>query len=224
VGTVADELELKLICCKLRVAVSRFLICTILIHGIGFLQAAEPLLPPFGLKWGDSPNGLVEWALRSSLDQTVKAPASDPRLKVLLVSSPKGPLPGHEATTLEARFIDGRLFEVTLHYTYPGRESTFVRGRFAELKRILAQRHGPLGLGAKTRKQPLEGVSSSSIAYQREPAAGRILMLVLTEVVDTKRGDRSARFSVVYHNGGIVESDAPPVIIRRSEIGSPQKP
>ena len=205
-------------------SVSRFLICTVLIHGICFLQAAEPLLPPFGLKWGEPPDGLVDWALRSSLDQTIKVPASDPRLKVLLVSSPKGNLPGHDATTLEARFIDGMLFEVALHYTYPGRKSSFVRGQFAELKRILAQRHGPLALGAKSRKEPLAGVSSSSIAYQLEPAAGRSLMLVLTEVVDTKHGDRSARFSVVYHNGGIVEDDTPPVIIRRSGVGSPQKP
>ena len=203
---------------------SRFLICSILIHGICFLQAAEPLLPPLGLKWGDSPNGLVGWASRTNLDQTVKAPASDPRLKVLLVSSPQGTLPGHAATTLEARFIDGRLFEVTLHYTYPGRKSSFVRGQFAELKRILAQRHGPLALGAKRRKEPLAGVSSSSIAYQLEPVAGRSLMLVMTEVVDTKRGDRSARFSVIYHNGGIIEDDPPPVIIRRSDTGSPRKP
>ena len=181
-------------------------------------------MPPFGLTWGDSPSSLVEWATRTQLDQTMKVPASDPRLKVLRVSSPKGMLPGHEASVLEARFVDERLFEVALHYTYPGRKSSFVRGQFAELKRILAQRHGPLSLGAKSRKEPLAGVSSSSIAYQLEPAAGRSLMLVMTEVIDTKRGDRSARFSVVYHNGGVVKDDAPPIIIRRDGVDTPGRP
>ncbi|MGC6581323.1 MAG: hypothetical protein ACON4K_03235 [Akkermansiaceae bacterium] len=203
---------------------TRFFICNFLIHGTFVLLAAEPLLPPFGLNWGDSPNGLVEWASRTGLDQTVKAPASDPRLKVLLVSSPKGKLPGHEASVVEARFNHGRLFEVTLHYTYPGRKSSFVRGRFAELKRILAQRHGPLSLGAKSRKEPLAGVASSSIAYQLEPAAGRSLMLVMTEVVDTKREDRSARFSVVYHNSGVIEDESPSVIIRGDGVDTPKKP
>ena len=99
-----------------------------------------------------------------------------------------------------------------------------MRGRFAELKRILAQRHGPLSLGAKSRKEPLAGVASSSIAYQLEPAAGRSLMLVMTEVVDTKREDRSARFSVVYHNSGVIEDESPSVIIRGDGVDTPKKP
>ena len=106
-------------------------------HGVSVLWAAEPLQPPFGLSWGDSPTRLVDWAMRTKLDQTVKAPADQPRLKVLLVSPVRGTLPGHDATTLEARFMDGKLFEVALHYTYPGRNSAFVRAQFAELRKKL---------------------------------------------------------------------------------------
>ena len=188
------------------------------------LWATEPLQPPFGLSWGDSPTGLVEWAVRTSLDQTVKAPAAQPRLKILIVAPAEGTLPGHEATALEARFMEGKLFEVALHYTYPGRESSFVQGQFAELKKILTRRHGPLQIGAKTREKPREGVLTRSTAYQLEPAAGRSLMLVLTEVSDAKRGDSSARFSVIYHNGEVLHAEGPRVIIRRDGVEFPAKP
>ncbi len=190
-------------------------------HGVSVLWAAEPLQPPFGLSWGDSPTRLLDWAMRTKLDQTVKAPADQPRLKVLLVSPARGTLPGHDATTLEARFMDGKLFEVALHYTYPGRKSAFVRAQFAELRKILSHRHGPLQMGAKTREEPLDGVVTRSTAYQIEPAPGSNLMLVMTEVTDAKRGDKSARFSVVYHNGGVLQQEGPRVIIRRDGVDVP---
>jgi hypothetical protein len=49
-------------------------------------------------------------------------------------------------------------------------------------------------------------------------------MLVLTEVSDAKRGDASARFSVVYHNGGVLKDEGPRVIIRRDGVDLPGKP
>ena len=210
---------------RLTAKVRTFLICGFLaLHGVSVLCAADPLQPPFGLSWGDSPTRLVDWATRTKLDQTVKAPAEQPRVKILRVTPAKGTLPGHDATTLEARFMDGKLFEVALHYTYPGRTSTFVRAQFAELKRILAHRHGPLQLGAKTRGEPLDGVATRSTAYQIDPAPGSSLMLVMTEVSDTKRGDQSARFSVVYHNNGALQQEGSRVIIRRDELDLPGKP
>ena len=196
----------------------------VILHGVSGLRAAEPLQPPFGLSWGDSPTRLVEWAVRTSLDQTVKAPAGQPRLKVLLVAPAEGALPGHEATELEARFMDGKLFEVALHYTYPGRKSSFVRGQFAELKKILTRRHGPLQLGAKAQEAPKEGVLTKLTSYRVEPASGRRLLLVLTEVSDAKRGDSSARFSVIYHNGGVLQEEGPRVIIRREGVEFPVEP
>ena len=39
----------------------------------------------------------------------------------MVVKVPKGTLPDHAASSVEARFADGRLFEVAVHYTFPGR-------------------------------------------------------------------------------------------------------
>lgn len=195
-----------------------------MLHGFSGLYGAEPLQPPFGLSWGDSPTRLVDWAVRTKLDQVIKAPADRPRLKVLMVSPAKGTLPGHDATTLEARFMDGELFEVALHYNYPGKNALFVRTRFAALKKILTQRHGPFKLGARGRDEPRDGITTRSTAYQIEPAPGRNLMLVLTEVSDSKRADSSARFSVVYHNGGVLADEGSKVIIRREGVDIPSRP
>ena len=220
-----SSLELQGIWDKINNRVRAFLICGFLVvYGIPVLGATEPLQPPFGLNWGDSPARLVDWAVRKKLDQTIRFPAEDPQLKILEVSPSKGTLPGHDASRLEARFMDGRLFEVCLHYTYPGRNTTFVRGQFAELKRILSQRHGPLKLGAKTRGAPVAGVESQSVAYQLEFRSASSLMLVMTEVSDAKRGDQSARFSVVYHNGGEREQGEEQVIIRKEEQPASREP
>ena len=172
----------------------------------------------FGLSWGDSPARLVDWAVRTNLDQVVKAPAGQPRMKILMVSAAKGSLPGHDATTLEARFLDGRLYEVTLHYNYPGRGADFVRGQFIELKKILTRRHGPFKPDGKKRSAPLGGVVTRSTAFRIEPAADRRLLLVLTDVTDVKRGDSAARFSVVYHSGGQLKEKEPRVTIRRAGV------
>ena len=49
-------------------------------------------------------------------------------------------------------------------------------------------------------------------------------MLVMTEVSDAKRGDQSARFSVVYHNGGEREQGEEQVIIRKEEQPASREP
>ena len=188
------------------------------------LSAAEALPPPFGLAWGDSPTRLVDWAVRTKLDQTVKAPAEKPRLKILMISAAKGALPGHDASVLEARFMDGQLFEVALHYSYPGRKADFVRGQFVELKGILTRRHGAFKPSGNLRDSPRDGIITRSTAYQNEPATKRSLLLVLTEVTDAKRGDAAARFSVVYHSDGVVEDEGPRVIIRRDGVDLPDGP
>jgi hypothetical protein len=48
-------------------------------------------------------------------------------------------------------------------------------------------------------------------------------MLILTETMDTKRGDASARFTVIYHNGGLLKEDSETVIIRRDGVDPPTK-
>jgi hypothetical protein len=92
------------------------------------------------------------------------------------------------------------------------------------LKKILTRRHGAFKPGGVKREAPIEGVITRSTAFQIDPAPGRHLMLVLTEVSDAKRGDASARFSVVYHNGGVLKDEGPRVIIRRDGVDLPGKP
>ncbi len=197
--------------------------CMVIPGAVAQLRAAEPLPPPFGLNWGDAPTLLVDWAVRTKLDQLVKAPADQPRLKILMITAAKGNLPGHEASTLEARFMDGRLFEVAIHYTYPGKKADFVRGQFVELKGILTRRHGSFKPSGDSRERR-DGILVRSTAYRNGPTANRSLMLVLTEVADEKRGDAAARFTVVYHNSGLLRDEGPQVIIRRDGVDLPDGP
>lgn len=159
---------------------------------------AGELSPPFGLEWGGSPARLVDWAKKSELDLLVKSPGDDPEKSILMITPPEGALPGHEATSLEARFQEARLFEVGVHYAYPGRGVDFIESRFIELKRLLSVKHGQFKLAAR-QKDVKDGISTTSEAYHLKPAPGYLLILARTVVVDTKRNDKAMRFSVVYH-------------------------
>ena len=160
--------------------------------------------PPFGRKWGEPPTGLVDWAARFKLDVHVKAPGDRPRVKILMVAPRVGSLPNHESTSLEAHFIDGRLFEVSVHYTYPGESTDHVRARHAALKELLTRHYGPLKFNGR-KNDTQDGITTLSEAFQAEPSPGNMLLLVFTEVRDAKRGDAAARFSVLYHNEGILD-------------------
>lgn len=170
-------------------------------------RGGEPLSPPLDLKWGDSPSWLVGWADRHGMDKNVKAPGSNKRLTILEVGPEAGSLPGHEATSVEARFMDGRLFEVAVHYTYPGRSSDFVKGRFLELKSGLTVRHGKFRFNGKKKPLVKDGIATSSEAWHLEAGEGRMLLLAVTEVKDVKRGDSAGRFSVVYRNEAIIAKE-----------------
>lgn len=183
--------------------------------------AGGGLAPPFGLEWGGSPARLVDWAKRFELDLLVRAPGKDPELSVLLISSAEGSLPGHEATSLEARFRNARLFEVGVHYAYPGRSVAFVESRFVELKRILALKHGEFRLGGQ-QKDVKDGIATASQAYHVEPAPGYLIVLARTEVTDGKRGDKAMRFSVVYRSDRHSRPAADEVAGDRSAAPAPE--
>lgn len=167
-------------------------------------QAADQgrMDPPFNLKWGEPPAGLVDWAARFELDVLVKAPGDRPRVKVLVVSSREGALPNHESTSLEAHFIDGRLFEVSVHYAYPGKTPDHVRVRHDALKDLLAKRYGPLRFNGR-KSSTADGITTLSEAWQIESEQGPVMLLALTEVRDDQRGDAAARFSLLYYNEAI---------------------
>lgn len=181
------------------------------------------LPPPFSLQWGDSPKRIMEWASSAGLDHTVLSPARNPQLKIHKVSSPGGTLPDHEASILEARFTEGELFEVTLHYVYPGKPADVARGKFTLLKRLLTDRHGAFRLGAKETSKT-GGVVTLSTSYRLDRPGGSSLELVLTEITDPQRGDSEALFSVMYHNSAILNRVSPRIVIRRDGVELPEEP
>ena len=162
-------------------------------------RGSGELAPPFGLEWGGSPQRLADWSERFELDLLVKTPGGNPEQSVLMISSSKGALPGHEATSLEGRFREARLYEVGVHYTYPGRGTDFVEARFVKLKRLLARKYREFRLSGR-QKDVKDGISTTSEAYHLEPAPGFLIVLARTVVVDQKRGDKAMRFSVVYRS------------------------
>lgn len=164
---------------------------------LGLAQAV--LTPPFGLKWGDSPERLVEWAGRHSLDVRITLPGKEPALRVLRVQDEKGLLPSSPARAIEARFLAGRLFEVAVHYGLPSDPPDDVLARFEELKRKLAAEHGELAPNQQDRKID-DQFATRTLAFHREPVKGVFLMLALTEIEDLLRQNRKATYSLIYRN------------------------
>lgn len=178
----------------------------LLLAGQGVADEALPL--PLELQWGGNPTRLMALADRFGMDKTVKTPGKDPRRMIVEVGPEKGSLPGHEATSLEARFIGGKLYQLTVHYTYPGRKTDFVRARFLELKKGLSLRHGKFRFDSED-KSAADGITTLSESYHIAMAEGRMLMLALTEYRDEKRADSNARFSVIYHNETVLNEAVP---------------
>src|SRR5690606_9177383 len=82
----------------LRRIVLRLAVAWTLCGGAG---AQAPLEPPFGLKWGDSPEKLISWASRHSLDVNISLPGKQPALRIVSVSGDGGSLPDSPADAVE---------------------------------------------------------------------------------------------------------------------------
>ena len=57
---------------------------------VGRVGAQAVLEPPFGLRWGDSPEKLIAWASRHSLDVTISLPGDQPAIRVVRIQPKKG--------------------------------------------------------------------------------------------------------------------------------------
>lgn len=187
--------------------------------GAGGVLAEDALSAPFSLKWGDGPGRLIQWASATGLDQVIKVPAAEPRLRIFSVSAAGGSLPGHDASTVECRFRDGALFEVAVHYTYPGKSAVEVRDRFVVLKNLLAKRHGKFVARAPKTIGPVWGIRTTQSSFRNDLPGGYFLLLAKTEVADVERGDEAVRFSVVYH-----KNLPAPVEVRRGAEGEGVRP
>lgn len=160
------------------------------------------LEPPFGLQWGDSPEKLIDWAARHTLDVDISLPGDQPALRIVRISARKGALPSTRATAVEGRFHTGRLFEVTVHYAAGDESADQVETRFNTLKRELTNQYGEL-IANRQDRAVQDQFATRRLAYHREPVKGLFLLLAYTEIEDLLRKKREATFSLLYRNDNL---------------------
>ena len=167
--------------------------------GTGGLAAQGVLEPPFGLRWGDSPEKLITWAAKHRLDVTIKLPGDQPALREVRIAPRKGFLPDSQAAAVEGRFLTGKLFELTVHYSDPSASADLMESRFDGLRKQVALEHGPL-LPNQQQRTVADQFVTRTQSFHREPVKGLFLLLAFTEVEDLLRKSKDARFSLIYRN------------------------
>jgi hypothetical protein len=170
-----------------------------LLPASGRVAAQGVLEPPFGLRWGDSPEKLIAWASRHSLDLTITLPGDQPGLRILRIEPRKGFLPETKAGAVEGRFLGGRLFELAVHYFDAQAPAEVMETRFEELRKQVAREHGALLANQQQRSVEDQFVTRTQ-SFHREPVKGLFLLLAYTEVEDLLRKSKDARFSLIYRN------------------------
>ena len=173
------------------------------VGGIGLLLGhahAQALLePPFGLHWGDSPEKLITWASKHSLDVNISLPGDQPAMRVLKIEPKKGFLPDSQAGAVEGRFLSGKLYELTVHYIDPEASADLMETRFYALRKQIVQEQGALLTNQQQRAVEDQFVTRTQ-SFHREPVKGLFLLLAFTEVEDLLRKTKVARFSLIYRN------------------------
>ena len=157
------------------------------------------LEPPFGLRWGDSPEKLIIWASKHSLDVTISLPGDQPAMRILKIAPKKGFLPETQAGAVEGRFLGGKLYELTVHYVDPEASADLMESRFAALRKQVTQEHGAL-LPNQQQRTVADQFVTRTESFHREPVKGLFLLLAFTEVEDLLRKSKDARFSLIYRN------------------------
>jgi hypothetical protein len=163
------------------------------IHAQGIIE------PPFGLRWGDSPEKLISWSTKHSLDLNIFIPGDQPGLRILRIQPKKGFLPDSPAAAVEGKFLNGGLFEVTVHYTDPTVSEQIMEERFDKLRKQITLEQGPL-LANQQRKLVEDQFVTRTQSFHREPVRGVFLLIAWTEVEDLLRKTKEARFSLIYRN------------------------
>ncbi len=174
-------------------------IASMLLLAAAHAAAQAVLQPPFGLRWGDSPEKLIAWASRHSLDVTISLPGDQPGLRVLRIEPRKGFLPETKAGAVEGRFLGGKLYELTVHYFDREASAEVMETRFEALRKQVTVEHGALLTNQQQRAVEDQFVTRTQ-SFHREPVKGLFLLLAFTEVEDLLRKSKDARFSLIYRN------------------------
>ncbi|MEO6478054.1 hypothetical protein [Luteolibacter sp.] len=165
--------------------------------GSGLAQGL--LEPPFGLHWGDSPEKLIVWASKHSLDVNISLPGDQPAMRILKIAPKKGFLPETQAGAVEGRFLGGKLFELTVHYFDPQASADLMESRFEALRKQVTLEHGTL-LPDQQQRTVADQFVTRTQSFHHEPVKGLFLLLAFTEIEDLLRKSKDARFSLIYRN------------------------
>lgn len=188
-----------------RFSKRRFLLAwlaSLLLGGLGWVGAQGVIEPPFGLRWGDSPEKLVTWASKHKLDIDIHLPGDQPGLRILKIGPRQGFLPDSKAGAVEGHFLGGRLYELSVHYFDREASAAVMEARFEELKKQVATEHGALRANQQQRTVADQFVTRTQ-SFHREPVKGLFLLLAFTEVEDLLRKSRDARFTLIYRNDNL---------------------
>jgi len=161
-------------------------------------RAQALLQPPHDMRWGDSPEKMIQWAARHAMDVHIAMPGDQPDLRIIRIVPAKGFIPESEVRSVEGHFLKGRMFEFTAHYEDPEAPYEVMMTRFDDLRRSLTTEHGTL-LANRVLREVDDGFVIRTRSFHREPVKGLFLLLTLTTIEDPARGSR-ARFSLVYRN------------------------
>ncbi|MEO8615405.1 MAG: hypothetical protein ABI600_09710, partial [Luteolibacter sp.] len=142
---------------------------------LGQAHGQAVLEPPFGLHWGDSPEKLITWASRHSLDVNISLPGDQPAMRILKIEPKKGFLPDSQAGAVEGRFLSGKLYELTVHYTDPEASADLMETRFHTLRKQIIQEQGPLLTNQQQRAVEDQFVTRTQ-SFHREPVKGLFLL------------------------------------------------
>ena len=162
-------------------------------------RAQEIINPPFGLHWGDTPEKLISWATKHSLNTNIFIPGGQPGLRIVRVEPETGLLPGSPASALEGMFLNGGLYEMTVDYADADAPAEAMEKRFEELRKQIVLEHGELKPNRQRRVVDDQFVTREQ-SFHREPIRGVFLLVAWTEVEDLLRKNRQARFSLIYRN------------------------
>ncbi|MBC7980489.1 MAG: hypothetical protein H7Y36_08005 [Armatimonadetes bacterium] len=163
------------------------------------LHSQTILEPPFGLRWGDPPEKLISWSSKHSLDLTISIPGDQPGLRILKIQPRSGFLPESPAAAVEGKFLNGGLFEMTVHYFDPTISAEKMAEDFEKLRRQITDEQGAL-LANQQRRVVEDKFVTRTQSFHREPIRGLFLLIAWTEVEDLLRKTKEARFSLIYRN------------------------
>jgi hypothetical protein len=163
----------------------------------GFSQTM--LNPPFGLRWGDSPEKLITWAAKHRFNVTISLPGDQPSLKILKIQPSSGFLPDSKASSVEGSFLSGHLFEVAIHYHDANATAAVMEGRFEELKKQITREHGTLITNYANRTVDDHFVTRTE-SFHRESIKGLKLLLTYAELEDQLRKSKESRFTLIFRN------------------------